>query len=115
MCIRDRAEAERKAAEAERLEVEAADRAASAARVRDEHRENVRQADELDPDVKHTAPTTDTAVPGGTPEAQQPADTSPHETTTAHGDTASHEESVTHPDTADGTTDPQPSGGAHRG
>lgn len=64
-----RAEAERKVAEADRLEAEAADREAAATRVREEHRENLRRADELDPDVEHTAPTTDTAVPEAAGEA----------------------------------------------
>jgi uncharacterized protein HemX len=54
-----RAEADRKAAEAERLQAEAQDRLGSAAEHRHEHQEHLRRADELDPDVKHAAPTTD--------------------------------------------------------
>lgn len=46
-----RAEADRKRAEAERLEAEAQDRHQTAAGARDEHADNLRQADELDPDV----------------------------------------------------------------
>ena len=55
-----RAEAERKAAEAQRLEAEAAERQHVAAAHRDEHQEQLRRADELDPDVRHPAPTTTT-------------------------------------------------------
>jgi hypothetical protein len=46
-----RAEADRKQAEAERLEAEARDRHETAAGYRDQHAENLRRADELDPDV----------------------------------------------------------------
>jgi FtsZ-interacting cell division protein ZipA len=53
-----RAEADRKAAEAERLEAEAHQRAQAAGQRREEHQERLRQADDLDPDVKHAAPTT---------------------------------------------------------
>ncbi|MGA9748722.1 MAG: hypothetical protein WBQ50_14780, partial [Nocardioides sp.] len=53
------AEAEHKVAEADRLQSEAADRSGAAERVRAEHQDNVRAADELDPDVKHAAPRTD--------------------------------------------------------
>lgn len=53
-----RAEADRKAAEAERLEAEAQERAHAAEQRREEHQEQLRQADALDPDVEHPAPTT---------------------------------------------------------
>jgi len=46
-----RAEADRKKAEADRLEAEAADRHGTAESYRQEHEENLRRADELDPDV----------------------------------------------------------------
>jgi len=46
-----RAEAERRQAEADRLEAEARDRHETAAGYRDQHAENLRRADELDPDV----------------------------------------------------------------
>jgi hypothetical protein len=46
-----RAEADRKQAEAERLEAEARDRHETAAGYRGQHVENLRRADELDPDV----------------------------------------------------------------
>ena len=46
-----RAEADRKQAEAERLAAEARDRHETAAGYRDQHAENLRRADELDPDV----------------------------------------------------------------
>ena len=46
-----RAEAERKQAEADRLEAEARDRHETAAGYRDQQAENLRRADELDPDV----------------------------------------------------------------
>jgi flagellar biosynthesis/type III secretory pathway M-ring protein FliF/YscJ len=75
-----RAEAERKAAEAERLEAEARDRMGTAAEQRHEHQEHLRKADELDPDVKHPAPTTDgphddraTASDDGRAEGDDPA------------------------------------------
>lgn len=71
-----RAEAERKQAEAERLEAEARDRHETAAGYREQHAENLRRADELDPDV-HTRdedhPASETAgTPGGTT-AETPA------------------------------------------
>ena len=53
-----RAEAERKEAEAHRLEAEAMDKQRVASGHREEHQEHLRKADELDPDVKHPAPTT---------------------------------------------------------
>ena len=46
-----RAEADRKQAEAERLQAEARDRKQTAEGYREQHAENLRQADELDPDV----------------------------------------------------------------
>ena len=46
-----RAEADRKQAEAERLQAEAQDRQRTAEGYREQHAENLRQADELDPDV----------------------------------------------------------------
>lgn len=46
-----RAEADRKQAEAERLQAEARDRKQTADGYREQHAENLRQADELDPDV----------------------------------------------------------------
>ena len=49
-----RAEADRKQAEAERLEAEARDRHETAAGYRGQHVENLRRADELDPDVDTT-------------------------------------------------------------
>ncbi len=55
---RARAEADRKVAEAERLEADAVDQHTAAAAHREEHQENLRRADELDPDVDHEAPTT---------------------------------------------------------
>ena len=68
---RARAEAEQKKAEAVRLEAEAADRRSTAEDFRDRHETTLREADELDPDVKHEAPRTDREVPEaqGTPGA----------------------------------------------
>lgn len=93
-----RAEADRRAAEAERLEAEAQQRAHAAGQRRDEHQEQLRRADELDPDVNHPAPTTSPA--GG-----RHAGTSTEETT---GDGYRREESGT---TSTGETQ---SGGSHR-
>jgi hypothetical protein len=66
-----RAEAERKQAEADRLEAEARDRHETAAGYRDQHVENLRRADELDPDVDtrdeaYTAPETAGTTAGTT-------------------------------------------------
>jgi len=67
-----RAEAERKQAEAERLEAEAGDRHRAADGVRDEHRQHLSRADELDPDVNtrsksYAGPGSGAEVSGSTP------------------------------------------------
>lgn len=64
-------------AEADRLEAEAHDKESTAAEARERHNENLREADDLDPDVKHSAPTTgDTDSTGadtrGVPEDGRP-------------------------------------------
>lgn len=98
-----RAEADRKAAEAERLEAEAQDRMGTASEQRREHLEHLRKADELDPDVKHDAPSTDGRHPEGTTERTS-ADAS------RDGRHAGH----TDADTADGTYADGETHGSHR-
>lgn len=98
-----RAEAERKAAEAERLEAEAQDRAQAADRHRQEHQEHLRKADELDPDVKHPAPTTD-------PEGHD----IPTQARRAPADGAEPTSDAAQPHRSDTTEESHHSGGAHR-
>jgi len=107
-----RAEADRKQAEAERLEAEARDRHETAAGYRDQHAENLRQADELDPDVdtKHdgyeppAAAGTETV---GTSEGRGVHDRQEGETT---GTAPGHRLEGTHEHTDDGTTVTHPDG-----
>jgi hypothetical protein len=87
-----RAEADRKAAEAERLAAEAQERSHAADRRREEHQEQLRQADELDPDVRHAAPTT-AAPEGGRhvalgAEGEQPAASDGHHMASGDGSPA---------------------------
>jgi uncharacterized protein HemX len=84
-----RAEADRRAAEAQRLEAEAQQRQGVAAEHRAEHQEHLHRADELDPDVKHAAPTT------APPEQQTAAGSAD---STSH-DTATYDNTVEGPDT----------------
>ncbi len=114
-----RAEAERKQAEADRLEAEARDRHETAAGYRDQHEENLRRADELDPDVDtrsddYTAPetagTTDGATEGdrvhdrlgGTTEHTEHTESIEHTERARHAGPADDGTTVTHPD---GTTE----------
>ena len=137
-----RAEAERKQAEADRLEAEARDRHETAAGYRDQHEENLRRADELDPDVDtrsedYTAPETAGTTTGAT-EGDRVHDrlggTTGSTEPTAHTEQARHAgavddgTTVTHPDGSTETvaarnadeqakgdpSDPRLEGGTHR-
>ena len=106
-----RAEADRKRAEADRLEAEARDRQQTAEGYRDQHAENLRQADELDPDVdtrredytgpeglaEHERDTHRSDVDEtGTGTHRHAGDVADHETDTEHS--AEKTTTVTHPD-----------------
>ena len=104
-----RAEAERKQAEADRLEAEARDRHETAAGYRDQHAENLRRADELDPDVdtSHDGYVPPAAETAGTTDGHRGHDRLDGETT----ETASeHSRDATHAHTDDGTTVTHPDG-----
>ena len=119
-----RAEADRKQAEAERLEAEARDRHETAAGYRDQHAENLRRADELDPDVdtKHDGYEPPAAAAGaettGTTDGHRVHDRLGGETTESteaapeHSRDAAHEHrhEGTHEHTDDGTTVTHPDG-----
>ena len=122
-----RAEADRKRAEADRLEAEASDRHKTTDGYREQHVENLRRADELDPDVdtQHdgyeppAAPaTTGTATAGATDGDRvhdrlggETTGTGPEEDTHEHGREATHvhtedASTVTHPDGSTETVTP---------
>lgn len=128
-----RAEAERKQAEAERLEAEARDRHETAAGYRDQHVENLRRADELDPDVDtrdeaYTGPETagttagtTAATPAGAAEGDRVHDrlggapestaTAEHTQHTQHTEHTGHTGQARHAGPADdGTTVTHPDG-----
>jgi hypothetical protein len=137
-----RAEAERKQAEADRLEAEARDRHETAAGYRDQHAENLRRADELDPDVDTSRDGYEPPAAGGTAgttEGHRVDERRGDETTEAapeHSHATAHEHSdngttVTHPDGSTETvthssgaaaddqakgdpSDPRLEGGTHR-
>jgi hypothetical protein len=139
-----RAEAERKQAEADRLEAEARDRHETAAGYRDQHEENLRRADELDPDVDtrsedYTAPETAGATTGtttgateGTTEGDRVHDrlggATEHTEQARQAGSADDGTTVTHPDGSTETvaprsadeqakgdpSDPRLEGGTHR-
>jgi hypothetical protein len=112
-----RAEADRKQAEAERLEAEARDRHQTAAGYRGQHVENLRRADELDPDVDTTdegyeppaAAGTGTAATTDRPRAHDriEGETTPGQPPAAANE---HGHDKTHEDTDDGTTVTHPDG-----
>ena len=111
-----RAEADRKQAEAERLEAEARDRHETAAGYRDQHAENLRRADELDPDVDTSrdgyeppaaAAGTETA---GTADGHRVHDRLGGETTGTTEAASEHPHDATHEHTDDGTTVTHPDG-----
>jgi hypothetical protein len=118
-----RAEAERKQAEADRLEAEARDRHETAAGYRDQQAENLRRADELDPDVDtrgddysgpETAGTT-TGTTTGEPEGHRVHDrlggTSEPTAHTEHAEHNGHAEQARHAGPVDdGTTVTHPDG-----
>ena len=135
-----RAEAERKQAEAERLEAEARDRHETAAGYRDQHVENLRRADELDPDVDtrdeaYTGPETagttagtTAATPagaaegdrvhdrlGGTPESTTTAEHTQHTGPARHAGPADDGTTVTHPDGSTETVTPTTAGEQAKG
>ena len=110
------AEAERKQAEAERLEAEARHRHETAAGHRDQHAENLRRADELDPDVdtrrddyEPSAATADTET-AGTTDGHRVHDRLGGETTETTEAAPGHAREVTHEHTDDGTTVTHPDG-----
>lgn len=110
------AEADRKQAEAERLEAEARDRHETAAGYRDQHAENLRRADELDPDVdtrrddyEPSAATADTEN-AGTTDGHRVHDRLGGETTETTEAAPGHAHEVTHEHTDDGTTVTHPDG-----
>jgi hypothetical protein len=128
-----RAEADRKRAEAERLEAEARDRHETAAGYREQHAENLRRADELDPDVDTRRDGYEPPAPAGTETAgtetagtetagTETAGTETAGTTGSHrvhdrldGETTAeaapgHSHEVTHEHTDDGTTVTHPDG-----
>ena len=138
-----RAEAERKQAEADRLEAEARDRHETAAGYRDQHEENLRRADELDPDVDtrsegYTPPETAGTTTGtttGTTEGDRVQDRlgsttehTEHTERARHAGPADDGTTVTHPDGSTETvaprnadeqakgdpSDPRLEGGTHR-
>jgi len=107
-----RAEAERKQAEAERLAAEAHDRHETAAGYRDQHAENLRRADELDPDVDtrsdgYEPPAAAAGSEAGTTDGHRAHDRLGGETTEAARE-PSHD--ATHEHTDDGTTVTHPDG-----
>jgi hypothetical protein len=120
-----RAEADRKQAEAERLQAEARDRQQTAEGYRDQHAENLRQADELDPDVDTRRE--DYTGPEGLAEHERGAGTHRH-TEDLAGHESGHElghadesTTVTHPDgsteavnASDARTEGTADGGSHR-
>jgi uncharacterized membrane protein YdfJ with MMPL/SSD domain len=119
-----RAEADRKQAEAERLEAEAHERHQTAAGYREQHVDNLRQADELDPDVDTRSD--EYAGPEPTVHESTTHDSTAHQSTGPRtaGDIAGRESrddatTVTHPDgTTETVSDPaapaQADGGSHR-
>ena len=136
-----RAEADRKQAEAERLAAEARDRHETAAGYRDQHAENLRRADELDPDVDtrrddYEPPAAAAGSEAGTTDGHRVHDGLGGETTSEHSHEHSHEHTddgttVTHPDGSTETvarssgastvdqakgdpSDPRLEGGTHR-
>ena len=135
-----RAEADRKQAEADRLEAEARDRHETAAGYRGQHVENLRRADELDPDVdtKHEGYEPPAAAAGteATTDGHGADDRLDGETTPGQSPDATHEHTddgttVTHPDGSTETvtrssgrstddqakgdpSDPRLEGGTHR-
>ncbi len=136
-----RAEAERKQAEAERLEAEAQDRHQTAAGYREQHVDNLRRADELDPDVDtrsddyagpETAGATHDTADHETGRPRTAGDLAGHETQTSdhrqdqdedrnvgttdnESATRAETATVTHPDgTTETVNDPQHEGGTHR-
>jgi hypothetical protein len=113
-----RAEADRKRAEAERLEAEARDRHETAAGYRDQHAENLRRADELDPDVDtqrdgYEPPAAAGTETAGTTDGHRVQDRLGGETTGPTGTTetaSEHSHDATHEHTDDGTTVTHPDG-----
>lgn len=112
-----RAEADRSQAEAERLQAEAQDRKQSAEGYREQHAENLRQADELDPDVNTKSK--DYAGPEGLGTGRGTHDAGTHDSgRQTDGEHPDETTTVTHPD---GSTEavtapeaPDPDAGSHR-
>ena len=112
-----RAEADRKQAEAERLEAEARDRHETAAGYRGQHVENLRRADELDPDVdtrdeRYEPPAAAGTGTAATTDGPRAHDRLEGETTPEQSPDAVHERShdSAHEHTDDGTTVTHPDG-----
>jgi hypothetical protein len=121
-----RAEADRKQAEADRLEAEARERADKAGAHRQEHEENLRRADELDPDVNtksddYAGPGTTRAQAGGEGRTHEHVGENNDQTTVTHpdGSTETVADRGTTGQHAEGTEstqtmEPGPNGGSHR-
>jgi hypothetical protein len=136
-----RAEADRKQAEADRLEAEARDRHETAAGYRGQHVENLRRADELDPDVdtkdeRYEPPAAPAGTTGATTDSHRAHDRPDGETAPGQSPDVTHEHTddgttVTHPDGSTETvtgspgrstddqakgdpSDPRLEGGTHR-